>query len=359
VERDVGEAARIAERIREAIAAPLTIGNELVPVTASIGVAVFPMDATTRTGLFQNATLAMQESKSSGKNRVTFFGERLNQGHQRYLALQFDLERAVASEEFVPFFQPLVDIVDHKLSSFEVLARWQHPDQGTLPPAAFITTAEEMGLIDGIFWSILRQACMTARAWSDPVPIAVNVSPVQFADGLAFTSRLLAILEEAEFPAERLIIEITENAIISDMDAARVIVSTLRGKGVRLALDDFGTGYASLTQLSELPFDIVKIDRSFVGRLSKNRQSFQIIASVINLCTSLGTQTVAEGVETEEDLIWLRSLGCRLAQGFLFSKPVAASQAGQIVDRWRNGFRRGPELNPTIRLRDPPDANAV
>jgi EAL domain-containing protein (putative c-di-GMP-specific phosphodiesterase class I) len=212
-----------------------------------------------------------------------------------------------------------------------VLARWHHPDRGTIAPAVFVPVAEESGQIDAMTVCIMRRALMAARHWDPRLSIAVNIAPQQLRSE-SLISRLMQVLHETGFPPERFEIEITENALIADLDLARKIVLGLKDQGVRVALDDFGTGYSSLSHLSELPFDKIKIDRSFIHTMHKRNESASIVHAIIALGRSLNLPTTAEGIESVDDAKMLAKLGCNVGQGFLYSKPMPAGDVAPFIE---------------------------
>jgi EAL domain-containing protein (putative c-di-GMP-specific phosphodiesterase class I) len=233
--------------------------------------------------------------------------------------------------EFLPYFQPMIDLGDGELKGFEVLARWHHPQRGVLMPEEFIPIAEESGIISSLSLEVMRQALAEARGWPGYISIAVNVSPVQFKDPL-LAQRILQLLTETGFPPQRLEIELTESALLEDQALALSTVESLKNSGVRISLDDFGTGYASLSQLKSLPFDRIKIDRSFVSSLLEDEQSSAIVATIAELGKSLRLPITAEGVETEDVRKQLQLIGCSDAQGWLFGKAVPAESIRQMLD---------------------------
>lgn len=333
MDREIGDVGRAAKRILANVSRPVAIDGNSAEFTASLGIAVYPMDALDHSKLLQYASSAMHQAKASSNNQIAFFDAEMNAEHCAYADLQRDIRRALREDEFIPFFQPLIGLQDNHLRCFEVLARWNHKDRGLLAPEHFISAAEDMRLIDDIFWTILTQSCELAKSWPDSISIAVNVSSVQFVD-LQLGQKILDVLKKTGFPSSRLVLEITESALISDLDAVRKIITYLRDHDVRLSLDDFGTGYSSLQYLQQLPFDSVKIDQSFVGSFSNSHDNLMIVSSIIALSRSLGLKTTAEGVESESDLEVLKTLGCTFAQGYLFSKPVGAGIANRMVEIW-------------------------
>ena len=234
------------------------------------------------------------------------------------------------NEEFVPFFQPVVNLGTGEVAGLEVLARWQHESLGIVPPGAFIATAEQEGLIGELTAMLVGKAFTAARMLSDPQWLAVNISPHLLRD-LTLPNRIREAAEAAAFPLSRVVIEITESALVENVEHAQTIAKELKAQGCRLALDDFGTGYSSLLHLQSLPFDELKVDRSFVGSMTERRESRKIVPAVVGLGQSLGMGTIAEGVETDEQAEILLLLGCEMGQGWLFGKPVPAEQLSGVT----------------------------
>ena len=243
-----------------------------------------------------------------------------------------DAVRAIENGEFTPHFQPLVDLRTGGLCGFELLARWFRPEEGWIPPDQFIPLAERDGWIDLLTWELLRRGFSASAALPGSPALSINISPLQLRE-MNLPDQIRRIAEAAGFSTDRLIVEITESALAEDMESARVIAQAFKAMGARLALDDFGTGYSSLLHLQSLPFDELKVDRSFVRSMTEQRDSRKIVAAVVGLGQSLGLTTVAEGVETEEQAEMLRWMGCELGQGWLFGRPVAANQLGEVVEK--------------------------
>jgi PAS domain S-box-containing protein len=244
--------------------------------------------------------------------------------------LATDLRRAIAADEIVPWFQPLVELRTGRLAGFEVLARWRHAVRGLVHPSAFIPVAEQSGLIGALTQRVLSGACRAAAAWPDHLKLSVNLSPLQLSDR-ALPEQLRTLVEETGFPFRRLIFEVTESVLIGNHVVARSVAQALKALGASLALDDFGTGYANMAQLRALPFDRLKIDASLVRPMCDQREYRQIVASIVGLGHSLGMVTIAEGVERQIEADMLTSLGCDIGQGWLFSPPVPAAQVPAIL----------------------------
>jgi len=241
-----------------------------------------------------------------------------------------DVQSAIENEAVIPYFQPLVELRSGQLYGFEILARWQHADLGPILPPNFIAIAEQSGLIWQMTWQLLRRAFNAATQLPCPPRLAINISPIQFRDQ-ALVSALQAVAKETQYPLDRLTIEITESAILENVDIAHEVACELRALGCRLALDDFGTGFSSLAHLQALPFDELKVDRSFVRTMTTSRESRKIVAAVVGLGHSLGIRTIAEGVETEQQAGMLLQLGCNLGQGWLYGRPSCAKALSDMI----------------------------
>ena len=323
-------ARRLANRIIAAVSVPIIIGDTRIDVGASIGIANCPLDGTDPEGLLHAADVAMYRAKREARGTFRFFEASMDMELRARIALEADLRRAVVSGEIRPHYQPLVVLADNRLSGFEVLARWHHPTRGLLLPSEFIPLAEEIAVIGDLTYTLLRAACLDAAAWPNDLMFSLNVSPTQLKDNL-FPTRVLAILSETGFPPARLQLEITETALVSDMETARSILETLQHLGIRIALDDFGTGYSSLYHLRELHLDLIKIDRSFVESTKDDPESGKIINAILGLTKSLGLPTTAEGIEDAETLDRMVADGCDFGQGFYFAAAMPAAEAAAFA----------------------------
>jgi diguanylate cyclase (GGDEF)-like protein/PAS domain S-box-containing protein len=325
-EKDQREAAIVAaNRLLEAVDAPYDIDGHTLVVGASIGIALAPEHATDVDQLMKNADLALYKAKSEGRNTYRFFEDAMGTEALTRRALQVDLRAALANDELELHYQPIVDIKTREISSVEALVRWRHPQRGMIAPGDFIPLAEETGLINSIGEWVLRKACSDAVAWPSPIKLSVNLSPVQFRK-ISPVDIFCNALSESGLPPERLELEITESVLLQGNAENVETLHQLRLMGISIVLDDFGTGYSSLSYLRMFPFDKIKIDRSFVNELSKNADCASIVSAVAGLGRSLQIGTVAEGIETEDQLILARAAGCTLAQGFLFGRPCPASE---------------------------------
>jgi diguanylate cyclase (GGDEF)-like protein len=307
------------------------LGHE-VSVGATLGVAMAPTDGADAETLMRRADVALYRGKDDGRGRFAFFEAGMDERVHERAALENDLRLAVRAGQIEPHFQALVDLNSGDVLGYEILARWRHSERGLVPPDQFIPIAEETGLIGELTLSILDRACRDALAWPGVPRISLNISPVQLKDQ-ALPQKLLKVLATCGFPASRLEIEVTEDALITDFDAARAILISLKNQGVHIALDDFGTGYSSLRHLRELPFDVLKIDRSFVQSMTESEEARTLIKTIVALAKNLGLGVTAEGIETEADATALRALGCELGQGYLYGKPAAGVAIGEELNR--------------------------
>jgi diguanylate cyclase (GGDEF)-like protein/PAS domain S-box-containing protein len=309
----------VAERLRAGLEPEFAIDGDGISISASVGVAVFPGDGADATTLVANADAALHRAKADGRGRVRFFDAEMDQRLRDRRALQQDLRAAIARGELALHYQPQARI-DRTIIGFEALVRWSHPTRGAVSPAMFIPLAEESGLISSISAWILREACRDAAQWSKPLQLAVNLSPIQFRQD-DLVELVGPTLAETGLDPNRLELEITEGILIDDYERAVAALTALKSLGVRIVLDDFGTGYSSLAYLHSFPFDKIKIDRSFIANLSVNPQSSYITRAIVTLGHGLGLPILGEGVETEEQLAFLRRESCDQVQGFLIGEP--------------------------------------
>jgi diguanylate cyclase (GGDEF)-like protein len=320
---------RLGRDILTAIAQPLTIdGNEFVPST-SIGIAIAPEDGPEGETLLRNADLALYRAKEAGRGTYAFFEESLNQRAQERRRLESDLRLALERGELELRYQPLFDLENNRICSFEALLRWNHPKRGLISPVEFIPIAEDTGLIVPIGAWVVREACNQAVTWPEAIRIAVNVSPVQFHRG-ALHETVLQALATTGLAPNRLEIEITESIFLEGSESTLKLLHALRALGVRVALDDFGTGYSSLSYLQSFPFDKLKIDRSFIHNLLTREGASAIVRAITELAHALNIETTAEGVEETAQLMELRAHGCSSVQGFLFAEPMSAADVDQL-----------------------------
>jgi diguanylate cyclase (GGDEF)-like protein len=328
-EQPIGATA-LATRLIAEIAKPFELDGHQVVIDASVGISIAPNDGTDPDNLLKSADMALYRAKNDGRDSYRFFEPDMDARMQFRRKVELDLRRAIALEEFEVYYQPLITLKTEKISGFEALLRWHHPERGMIPPMEFIPIAEEIGLIGQIGAWVLKRACLEAATWPDDIHIAVNISPAQFKHRAVILD-VAAALGASGLPAHRLEVEITETVLLQDTEATVGILVELHNLGVHISMDDFGTGYSSLAYLQRFPFDKIKIDRSFVKDLSKRPQSIAIIRAVTAMSISLGMKTTAEGVETEEEFQTLKEEGCTEVQGYLFSKPVPAAQAALLL----------------------------
>jgi diguanylate cyclase (GGDEF)-like protein len=327
IQTSVQEAVDVEElvtRVHAVIREPFHCGGHQLSADACIGIAMAPADGSEIDQLIKNADLAMYEAKSSGRRAFRFFVPRMDAVARARRELALDLRSAISNGQFELHYQPIVDLHDDRISGCEALLRWTHPEKGVISPADFIPVAEDTGLITEIGEWVLATACKEAAAWPNHVKLAVNVSPVQF-KSQTLALRVVQALAASGLPASRLELEITEAVLIRDDDAALAVLHQLREIGVRIALDDFGTGFSSLSYLQRFPFDKIKIDRSFIKDLGPDGSS-SIVRAVVTIADSRNIVTTAEGVETQQQLDVLRTLGCTQMQGWLFSAARSAPE---------------------------------
>jgi diguanylate cyclase (GGDEF)-like protein/PAS domain S-box-containing protein len=335
---DRPEAARhVAQKILDSLSEPATIDGHELKVTPSVGICAYPHDGEDVGTLMRNADTAMYHAKQMGRNNYQFFTQAMNDAAQQRLVLENDLRYAVERGEFILHYQPQLDLKTDVIVGFEALVRWRHPQRGMVPPSEFIPAAEETGLIGPIGEWVLHEACSQARVWqkagATQLQVAVNCSAQQF-QREGFVETVGRILRETGMPALRLELEITESVIIHHSEEVNARFQALGDMGVRISIDDFGTGYSSLSYLKRLAIHQLKIDQSFVRDISSDPDDAAIVSAIIAIAHSLDLDVVAEGVETSEQLAYLRSLGCDTAQGYLFSRPLPAEDFERLLASW-------------------------
>jgi diguanylate cyclase (GGDEF)-like protein len=329
-------AASVARRVLTALTEPFQVDDHELFVTASIGVAVSPGDGQEADALLKHAEMAMYQAKKRGRNTYEFFSSEMNANAVKRLTLENQLRRAVERDEFVLYYQPKVDIATRRIIGAEALVRWKHPERGIVSPIEFIPIAEETGLIVEIGQWVLRAACSQVNAWMQAglpaLSVSVNVSSAQFKQHKVWHAVRGALAHSGLLP-EYLVLELTESMLWENASDSIEMLHELKEMGLKLAVDDFGTGYSSLTYLSRFPLDELKIDRSFVKGLPVERESIAIVGAIIALARELGLKVVAEGVETPEQLQFLRSRRCDEYQGYLCSRPAPAEPFGNLLRR--------------------------
>jgi len=337
---DIGRADAFAETVLQTVSRPLLFEERIIQVGAFAGIASAAASDARIPDILRRADIAMDHARTGRVARPVWF----DAGMERALIAHGEIEQGIRfgleHGQFVPHFEPQVDLKTGEIVGFEVLARWIHPLSGVIGPDVFIPVAEEIGLIGRLSDEVIGEALRQAASWDPDVKISVNISPFQLADGW-LAQRIIKTLSETGFPAERLVIEITESSLFADLDLARSIVTSLKNQGIRLALDDFGTGFSSLAHLRSLPFDIIKIDRSFVTNIHSKRESSAIVRAVTTLASALQVPVCVEGIENEESYRAVVGLGCEIGQGWYFGKPMPADDARELL-----GSRRRPDENP-------------
>ena len=334
--KDPNDAKRAAERLMKALTAPFVLGGKEVFTSVSIGIALSNPAYEQPEDILRDADTAMYRAKSLGKARFEVFDADMRASVMARLQLETDLRRALERQEFRNFYQPIVSLASGKIAGFEALLRWEHPTRGLLGPEEFIAVAEETGLIRELGWWNLREACRQISDWkanpdADPdLIISVNLSVKQFLQP-NLVSEIKGLLRELAFPPESLKLEITESTVMGDPSAAVEMLLQIKAFGIRLAIDDFGPGYSSLSYLHRFPLDTLKIDRSFISGMCEGGEGMEIARTIMPLANNLRLDVVAEGVETIEQVAFLRKLHCKFAQGFYFSKPLAAEEAGALL----------------------------
>jgi len=326
------DAASLSKRIRESIIKPYQIEGHQIVTDISIGISVAPYDAQDAVPLLRNADMALYGAKDDGRGTYRFFEPEMNIRIKLRRELEMDLRKALVGKEFELYYQPLVDLQSNEVNGFEALLRWNHPKRGLVSPADFIPIAEETGLIIPLGEWVLKSACYEAVDWPDHLKVAVNLSPAQL-NNRNLLNVVTAALAETGMPARKLQLEITETVLLQNTFATLATLHELRKLGVQIALDDFGTGYSSLSYLRSFPFDKIKIDRSFIQDLSNGAEPVAIVQAVANLAKCLNMTSTAEGVETQQQMDMLQSMGCTEMQGYLFSRARPAHEIRQFFEQ--------------------------
>lgn len=333
VDRDAVERAdQVATDVLRKVTAPFDVGGKMLQVGAYAGIATGDAADSPLPDLLRRADIALERARSGRSARPISFDEGMERALMAHVEIEQGIRYAIEHQQFVPFFEPQVDLATGTILGFEVLARWNHPLTGLIMPEVFIPIAEEHGLISAVSEQVIAQALQFAGRWGADISISVNISPSQLADPW-LAQRLVRLLAEAGFPPERLIVEITESSLLADLELARAITVSLKNQGIRLALDDFGTGFSSLAHLRSLPFDMIKIDRSFTASVTTNAECAAIVRAVTDLARAIGVPVIVEGIEDAATHATVLGYGCALGQGWYFGKPTDAAQAEQLVER--------------------------
>ncbi|WP_309611814.1 EAL domain-containing protein [Sphingomonas sp.] len=334
------------EALLRTVTASHEIDGKLIQVGAFIGMAMSDAADVTIADLLRRADIALEHAKTGRSTKAVWF----DAGMERALLANSELEQGVLMgiehDQFEPYFEPQVDLETGTIVGFEVLARWNHPMSGIIMPDTFIPVAEDLGVIGRLSEQLMRLAFTAAAKWDPAIKLSVNISPLQLGDPW-LAQKIVRILTETGFPADRLVLEITESSLFGDMDQAHIIVTSLKNQGIRLALDDFGSGFSSLSHLRALPFDVIKIDRSFVTTIHRDRESSAIVRAVTTLATAIGVPVTVEGIEDAATCAAVIEMGCAVGQGWYFGKPTSAHQAEQLLrDRPETGIS---DLSPCLR----------
>ena len=329
----------VARAILARLSTPVFVGGAQIQVSASIGLSLIGR-AGTEEDLLRQSDVALYAAKDAGRDGLAWFDKDLERELHERLQLEEDIRSGVHNGEFVPYFQPLIDLSTRELVGFEALARWRSPTRGFIEAEGFIDAAERTGLIGPLTFSVMEQALKESRGWPAHLKIAVNVSPVQFRDR-ALAEQIMKLLAKTGFPAHRLEVEITEGSLLEDRDQVLTIITSLKNVGVSISLDDFGTGYASLAQVNSLPIDRIKIDKSFISTMVKSEQTAAIVSTIANLGHTLSVPITAEGVESEQIRSELKKYGCSEAQGWLFGRAVSADTVRTFLEMKERGETPG------------------
>ena len=324
------EAERVANRLVSDLGRTLVVDGHSVHIGASIGLALMDQDTSRMDALVRRADLAMYEAKRAGRNRLAWFEPEMEQQVRKRGAIEQGIRLGLPRGEFVPFFEPQVDVATGGLRGFEVLARWNSPTAGLVMPGTFVPVAEDNGMIADLSIAVARQALTLARGWNPELMLAINISPVQLRDPW-LAQKIVKLLSECGFPPERLEIELTETCVFENMTLADATVRSLKNQGISVALDDFGTGFSSLSHLRSLPLDRIKIDRGFVSTMRESSNSLAIVTAIARLADSLGLPVTAEGVESEAIQTMIADLGISHAQGWFYGRAMSAAAAERLL----------------------------
>ncbi|HEX4596515.1 MAG TPA: EAL domain-containing protein, partial [Burkholderiaceae bacterium] len=336
--RSAEEAGVVARKLLSAVMAPVPIAGHDCRVTASIGISIFPDDAGDEATLIKHADIAMYHAKEEGRNNYQTYDRVWGEQSLERMSLETQLRGALEGQELSLHYQAKLNLSDHTICGVEALLRWNNAELGSVPPSRFIPIAEETGLILPIGRWVLRTACEQAMQWQrsglPPVCVAVNLSPRQLGDPELLPA-LASVLRDTNLAPELLELEVTESSMMHDAEQSVQVLTALKNMGVRLAIDDFGTGYSSLAQLNRFPIDTLKVDRSFIRNIPSDAEGRAIAEAIIAMGRTLKLTVVAEGVETDDQRVFLRDLACDQMQGYLFSKPVSADDFAELLRRGR------------------------
>jgi len=330
------------------VTTPLEEQGKYIQVGAFLGLSSASPRDSGIPDLLRRADIAMDHAKSARSARPMWFDSRMERELIAHSEIEQGIRFGLDHDQFLPYFEPQVDLATGRLTGFEVLARWDHPLTGIIAPDRFIAIAEEHNLIGRLSDQVVRKALAAAVDWDPALTLSINISPRQFTDSW-LAQKIVRLLAESGFPAERLVVEVTESSLFGDIDLARTIVQSLKNQGIALALDDFGSGFSSLSHLSALPFDKIKIDRTFVASIGKNRQSAAIVRAVTTMAQALDVPVVAEGIEDAAAHETLLQMGCASGQGWYFGKPIAAEDVPHMLHQRHALPRRNLPTEPSAR----------
>ncbi len=342
---DANDALALAKQLLRRVTTPIEEQGKYIQIGAFLGLSSASARESSVSDLLRRADIAMDHARSSRSARPMWF----DSGMEREMIAHSEIEQGIRfgldHDQFLPYFEPQVDLATGKLTGFEVLARWDHPLTGIIAPDRFIAIAEEHNLIGRLSDQVVRKAFTAAVDWDPSLTLSINISPRQFTDSW-LAQKIVRLLTETGFPAERLVVEVTESSLFADIDLARTIVQSLKNQGIALALDDFGSGFSSLSHLSALPFDKIKIDRAFVASIGKDRQSAAIVRAVTTMAHALDVPVVAEGIEDSAAHETLLQMGCASGQGWYFGKAMAAEDVPNML-RQHNALPRSETAEAT------------
>ncbi len=324
---------RVAEQIRLELRKAFTLDGQESFISSSIGITLCPEDSQDEETLLRYADMAMYRAKEAGRNRYQFFAEEMQTRVSQRMSLERDLRRALGSDEFVTYFQPVMELASNRIAGIEALVRWQHPERGLVPPVEFISVCEETGLISALGQQVLHDACAKTAEWHKQgasLFVSVNVSPRQFEDS-DFSAQVSSTLENFGLPSDKLLLEVTEEIMINRTNQTMSMLETLHGEGIHIAIDDFGSGYSSLAYLQELPVRFLKIDRSFIAGLGENSRNTVLVDAIIQMGHALGLKIIAEGAEHQAEIDFLKSHDCDYVQGYFYGKPLPSAALGKML----------------------------
>lgn len=339
----IEDAAKVAKKILQVFNTPFSIPNfkNDLYVSASVGISIFPQDGSTYEALIKNAETAMYKAKELEQNNFQHYNPAMNASTFEHLTMEHNLHKALEQNEFIVFYQPIVDICSNVIVGAEALVRWRHPELGVISPAQFIPIAEETGLITAIDEYVMKAACQQTKEWHvkgyDDFHISVNISARQFQQQ-DLVQKIEKVLIKADIVPYALELEITESIGMKNAEKSFIILNQLKEKGINISIDDFGTGYSSLSYLKKFPIDILKIDQSFIKDISTDHDDESLVSLIISMAHTLKLRVIAEGVETEEQLAFLKQNNCDLFQGYLFSRPVPADEFEKLLSENWNSY---------------------